>query len=269
MKRILVVSDLSCVGRCSLTAAIPVLAAGGVEVVPLPTAVLSTQTGGIEGFTCDDLTSLHEKILAHWEALGLQFDAILTGYLTSTQQVETVRRALKLLKPSAKLYVDPVMGDGGSLYPGYNRSLVPSVIYLAGLADVTFPNFTEACIVSGKESASVAEVLAAYPDNGKPAVVTGIEDGNKLLVGVREKGEWSFIEARRRKGFFHGAGDVYTAAYVACELNGMSVKNAAETALQFVERAMDRTESEGADTRFGLCFEPELGWLSKACAISD
>ena len=149
--RVLAINDISCVGKCSLTVALPVISACGVTCDVLPTALLSTHTGGFDGYTFLDLSDEIPRILTHWEGLGLTFDFIYSGYLGNISQIETVLAVKrKFLKPNGKFIVDPVMGDGGKLYAHFDYHFVEKMRSLCDEADFILPNVTEACLLSGE-----------------------------------------------------------------------------------------------------------------------
>ncbi|MBR0302751.1 MAG: bifunctional hydroxymethylpyrimidine kinase/phosphomethylpyrimidine kinase, partial [Clostridia bacterium] len=145
-KRILTVQDISCVGQCSLTVALPILSACGVECAVLPSAVLSTHTAGFTGFTCRDLTSDMPAIAEHWKREGITFDAVYTGYLGSAEQIAYVKDIFNtLLRDGGKKIVDPAMADNGKLYPAFDEAFAAEMAKLTAVADVVLPNITEAC----------------------------------------------------------------------------------------------------------------------------
>ena len=150
-QRILTVQDISCVGQCSITVALPILSACGLEACILPSAVLSTHTGGFTGFTVHDLTDEFPKILRHWRQEQIRFDAVYTRYLCSVRQIDYLEELLQtLLAPNGKVIVDPVMADHGKLYPGFDETYAAGMRRLCRRADVILPNLTEACLLAGK-----------------------------------------------------------------------------------------------------------------------
>ncbi len=151
-KKILTIQDISCVGQCSLTVALPILSACGMETCILPSAVLSTHTAGFSGFTVRDLTSDIPAIAAHWQKEKIQFDAIYTGYLGSLQQIEYVKDIFANLKAEGgTIIVDPAMADNGKLYPAFDAAYAAAMAGLCGQADIVIPNITEACLMTGTE----------------------------------------------------------------------------------------------------------------------
>ena len=162
-KRVLTVQDISCVGQCSLTVALPVLSACGVEAAVLPSAVLSTHTGGgFAGYTFRDLTADMPAIAQHWQKEGFRFDAVYTGYLGSGEQITHVRHIMDtLLVPGGARIVDPAMADNGKLYAGFDAAFVEKMKTLAFSADILLPNITEAALLTGMYSASINVIVTA------------------------------------------------------------------------------------------------------------
>lgn len=262
--RVLAINDISCVGKCSIGASLPIISACGIECNLLPTALLSTHTGGFTGYTFLDLTDEIKKMLTHWKTLGLKFDVIYSGYLGSMEQIDLVKAIRKdFLKDGGKFVVDPVMGDGGKLYAGFTDEYVKKMRELCSLADYILPNVTEACLLSGAEYPVTVEnkndvlekltALCPFP------IVTGIIDGNDIAVAFTKKGRGSFSFTHENvAGFFHGAGDVFASAFVGCIANGVHEADAIFLASEFVTACIRRSAKEVPDKRYGLPFEPEI-----------
>ncbi len=261
--RVLAINDISCVGKCSLTATLPILSACGVECTPLPTALLSTHTGGFEGYTFRDLTKDIPAMLTHWKALGLKFDYIYSGYLGSIEQIELVLTCKKeLLKEGGKLVVDPVMGDSGKLYAGFTEEYVEKMKGLCREADYILPNETEACYLTGlpypltKESAQNAvEILAALCPR---PILTGVTEDKRIFVYSMENGHMHACAHENVRGFFCGAGDVFASAFVGCIANGKTQEESVELASALAAACIRRSAKEVPDKRFGLPFEKEI-----------
>lgn len=180
-QRILTVQDISCVGQCSITVALPILSACGLEACILPSAVLSTHTGGFTGFTVHDLTDEFPKIIRHWRQEQIRFDAVYTGYLCSVRQIDYLEELLQtLLAPNGKVIVDPVMADHGRLYPGFDETYAAGMRRLCRRADVILPNLTEACLLAGKP------YCESYTER----------DISNLLQALRELGPNCFLQDR-------------------------------------------------------------------------
>lgn len=274
-KRVLAVHDLSCVGRCSLTVALPILSAAGLEASALPTAVLSTHTGGFTGMTFRDLTQDLPAIFAHWKTLDLAFDAIYTGYLGSAEQVALVEQLFDAFRgEQTKIIVDPVMGDHGKLYPGMSEKMPQLMKTLCQKADVIVPNQTEAALMLSRpyletpDKAEVDDLMQALREMTQASVVlTGIspEEG-KLGAAVydRETGQTACPAAPHMPGSYHGTGDVYASALTGAYLAGKTLVQAAQIAADFTQQSIVETLPLGLETRYGVCFERALPQLLRA-----
>ena len=258
--RVLAVNDLSCVGKCSLTVALPVISACGVTCDVLPTALLSTHTGGFKGYTFLDLTSELSSILRHWKELELTFDFIYSGYLGSESQIDTVLFLQKeFLKPSGKLIVDPVMGDGGKLYDGFTPSFVEKMRKLCRIADYILPNRTEACLLTGLPFETEGETLAnALTKLTACPIVTGVQEKNEISVYYQSQGKTRRYATPTAQGFFCGAGDVFASSFVSALALGKEIETAIELCADFTTAAIERSAREVEDKRYGLNFEKEL-----------
>lgn len=268
-KRILTVQDISCVGQCSLTVALPILSACGAETAILPSAVLSTHTGGFSGYTFRDLTDDMPAIAAHWEKEHIRFDAFYTGYLGSEKQIGIVKDIFATLgKEGALRIVDPAMADNGKLYYGFDGKFAASMATLCGSADIILPNITEACFLTetpyreDADEAFVDMLLAKLTALGaKSIVMTGVAfTPGKTGVLVFENGKkWLYEHEKIAKGC-HGTGDVYASAFVGALLNGKSKCEAAQIAADYVADCIRATA--GDETHwYGVKFELPLGGL--------
>lgn len=258
--RILAINDISCVGKCSLTVALPVLSACGATVDILPTALLSTHTGGFTGYTFLPLDGEMAKICDHWESLGLKYDVIYSGYLGSLSQislVEDVKR--RFLKEGGKFVVDPVLGDNFKFYAGFDENFCDGMKRLCAQADYILPNETEAYLLTGErdfsKALSLLKSLCPHP------VITGAqaEDGYFLYYFDKEETRMSL---KKLDGNFHGAGDVFASAFSGCIANGLGMEDALALTAEFCYRAIRRTQNEVSDRRFGLNYERELYLLA-------
>ena len=267
--RILAINDISCVGKCSLAATLPIISACGIECNMLPTALLSTHTGGFEGYTFRDLTKDIPDILAHWKSLGLKFDYIYSGYLGSIEQIDLVLDIKKaFLKEGGSLIVDPVMGDNGKLYAGFTPKYVEKMRDLCRAADYILPNETEACYLADvpypltKESSFSA--LAILQKLCPRPVITGITDNGKIGLCYHDGKESKFMTHENVEGFFCGAGDVFASAFVGCLARGKDEETAICLASDFAAAAIRRSAVEVPDKKYGLNFEAEIfGFLKK------
>jgi pyridoxine kinase len=272
-KRVAAIHDISCFGRCSLTVALPVLSAAGIETSVIPTAVLSTHTGGFEGFTFRDLTEDILPVAAHWQKLGLRFDAVYTGFLGSFEQLDIVSKVIDGLKDDGTLVlVDPVMADNGALYGIFPESFPRGMRVLCAKADVIVPNITEAALLTGQpyregpyEPAYIEGLLARLGMLGAARVVlTGVYfDDRQLGAAVVEApGCVEYAMAERIPGFYHGTGDVFGSALLAGLLTEHTALHSAQIAAQFTAESIRRTADAGTDVRFGVNFEAGLAGLA-------
>ena len=264
-KRILAIQDISCVGQCSLTVALPILSACGIECCILPSAVLSTHTGGdFKGYTFRDLSDDIPAICRHWEAQGIRFDAVYTGYLGSARQASMVEHIMKtLLKKDGFKIVDPAIGDNGRLYAGLDDSLVDAMQRLCRRADVILPNITEACLLTGQEyreahdEAYIASLLSGLDALGaKRTVLTGVSLEMGMIGVLAHEGDSNYYhEHHCVPRMFHGTGDVYASAFTGAYLQGKSLAAAAKIAVDFTLACIENTTPEHW---YGVRFEPVL-----------
>ncbi|MBR2323063.1 MAG: pyridoxamine kinase [Clostridia bacterium] len=270
--KILTIQDISCVGQCSLTVALPILSACGIETCILPSAVLSTHTAGFKGFTFRDLASDMPAIFSHWKSENIEFDGIYTGYLGSKEQVDyIVDFALPLLKKGAKLIVDPAFADNGKLYPIFNDEYVEKMKDLVRCADYLLPNLTEACFLTGIEYKTkydkeyILSVMKALCDMGAKAVVlTGVSFENGFTgVAVYENGNYSYYKHELLPNSCHGTGDIYASAFSGALFKGYSAINSAKIAADYTVKCIKCTAGDKSHW-YGAKFEPCLIELIKA-----
>ena len=274
-KRVLAVHDISCVGRCSLTTALPIISATGLECSVLPTAVLSTHTGGFTGYTFRDMTDDIIPVADHWQTLGLKFDSIYTGFLGSLEQIEIVKELFNRFGNGSLKVVDPAMADNGKMYAIFDMEFARNMGSLCAMADIIVPNITEACFMLGREYVTgpytkefIEGLMSDLCDMGaKKVVLTGVyfEEG-KLGAATYDSdtGDTSYVFRDTIPGYYHGTGDVYAAALVAALLNGRSLEDSAAIAVDYVVSCIQRTYDAGTDVRFGVNFEEGLYDLTKA-----
>ena len=269
--RILTVQDISCVGQCSMTVAMPILSACGHETCILPSAVLSTHTGGFKGFTFRDLTDDFGGIIAHWEKEGIDFDAVYTGYLGNAAQVEHVKRiAATLLKSGGKLIVDPAMADNGKLYTGFDEAYAAKMRELVAEADIVLPNVTEASLLTGTEyresydeeyTAVLTERLTAI--GAKCVILTGASyDADSTGVLVCENGLSRYYRHERISRSFHGTGDIYSSAFTGMLMSGKDSFDAARIAADYTVDCI-RSTVDDPDHWYGVKFETCLNRLTR------
>lgn len=267
-QKILTVQDISCVGQCSLTVALPILSACGLETAILPSAVLSTHTAGFSGYTFRDLTEDIPAIRAHWEKEKIRFAAVYTGYLGSTEQIAYVKDIFRSPVTAGLKIVDPAMADGGKLYPAFDEAFVKEMVGLCAEADIVVPNITEACFLAGKEykevydEAYILDLFEGLAQKGmKTVVLTGVGyRPGKTGVAVCENGKYSYYEHERKSNGCHGTGDVYASAFVGKLMQGKSLYEAAVAAADFTVRCIELTAGD-PEHWYGVKFElalPEL-----------
>ncbi len=271
-KRILAINDISCFGKCSLTVALPILSAAGFEVCPMPTALLSTHTGGFEGYTFKNLDDQMMPIATHWEKMGLEFDAIYSGYLGSFEQIEYVKNIIDNFKTdNMTVLIDPVMGDNGVLYKGFTYDFSAGMAELCKKADIIVPNITEASYLISEEYKStydgedIEKILRTFHSMGiKKIVITGIPmENNVVACGICDEGEISFVRNKRIEGMYHGTGDVFASALLSAVLSGDKLKKAAEVAAKFVYDCISLTFRRYGVSHYGVDFESLLNNFTK------
>lgn len=272
-KRVAAIHDLSGVGKCSLTVAIPVLSAAGLECCPLPTAVLSTHTGGFKNFTFCDLTAQILPVANHWAQEGFEFSAIYTGYLGSQQQVELVRQAVQKIGRGAKIIVDPVMGDNGKLYQSFSNSFPLKMRELCAVADVLTPNITEACLLLGQpflppphSSAFLNGLLAGLRQLCRGTVIlTGVSlaPGQLGALLAEPQKPPRYLYNKRLQGTFHGTGDLFASTLTAALVRGFTAEQAVRLAVDFTLRCIETTVQKYPDLWYGVAFEDELEYFIK------
>ena len=266
-KRVAAIHDLSGFGKCSLTVALPILSAAGIETSALPTAILSTHTGGISGYTYRDLTEDMRPVMKHWKSLDIKFDAIYTGFLGSFEQLDIVKEFFDAFRQEDNLIlVDPVMGDNGELYTVFTHEFAAGMRMLCQKADIIVPNLTEAALLLDEPfhpgpytHAYIESLLRKLGALGPQKVV---------LTGVYfKKEEWGaatydrttdtidYVFTQKIPGYYHGTGDVFASALLSALLNDFSLIDAAAIAVHFTTDSIRRTYKAKTDYRFGVNFE--------------
>ena len=274
MKRVISIQDISCVGKCSLTVALPIISAMGIETSILPTAVLSTHTM-FSGFTFRDLTCDITPIVEHWKKEKFEFDAIYTGYLGSFEQLDLVDQFFTDFKRENNLiFVDPVMADNGKLYPGFSPEFARAMAKLCRQADVVVPNLTEAafmlgeeCRLSGYDEEYIKNLLKKLTDLGaKCAVLTGVsfEPGKVGLMGYDSvKDEFFSYYHQRLNVSFHGTGDVFASTAVGALVRGKTLAEALKIAADNTLESIALTIADPEHEIYGVRFERALPKLLK------
>lgn len=269
-KRVLAVHDLCSFGRCSLTAAIPVISAMGMQVCPLPTAFFSNNLTYGE-FTFHDFTDKMTGFMDRWEKLGFRYDAVYSGFLASVEQIEVVRDAARRFasREESLVVVDPAMGDDGKLYPVFGPEYVEAMRTLVKEATLITPNFTEACFLldepcdltapSEEKLRAMTEKLAAL--GAKQVVITSVPAGDdeiKVVSFDSVTGEYAERTTPRIPFTTCGTGDLFTSVVTGSLLRGETLAAASALAMRFVSRVMEFTLASGSDPREGVIVEPCL-----------
>lgn len=270
-KKILTIQDISCVGQCSLTVALPIISSCGHETCVIPSAVLSTHTGGFSGYTFRDLTEDIPLIQKHWEKENISFDAIYTGYLGSVKQIEYIKELAKAcLKKEGLLIVDPAMADNGKLYPAFNQEYVENMKTLCFSADIILPNITEACLLTNIEYQTeyneeyirkLIDKLKEY--NAKTIVLTGVSY-NKETTGVvvYQNNILKYYAHKLIEKGCHGTGDVYASAFVGALMSGKNIYDSAKIAADYTLSCIEYTKADVSHW-YGVKFEKCLPKLIK------
>ena len=267
--RILTIQDISCLGQCSITVALPILSACGQETVILPSAVLSTHTGGFTKPHIRDLTDDLPGIASHWLQEGIRFEAIYTGYLGSIRQIDMVADMMDtLLLPGGKIIVDPAMADHGKLYSGFDAAYVEAMKVLCGKADVLLPNLTEACLLTDTpyedryDEAFLSPVLRKLQKLGaKCVVLTGYSAAPGQTGVLIQEGETRHIYSHTKVGRgYHGTGDAFASAFVGAWLGGKDMGEAAAIAADFICKCIENTVGD-ENHGYGTKFETALPYL--------
>lgn len=268
-KRLLTIQDISCVGQCSATVALPLVSACGVECAVIPSAVLSNHTGGFTGWTFCDLTGELGKIEAEWERQGITFDAFYTGYVCEAQIDPILKIMEKRANPGAARVVDPVMADNGKMYAGFGEDFPKQMARLCAGADYLLPNLTEAAFLLGKkpvlegyDEAWVEELTAGLHGLGaKTVALTGVSFEKGLLgTAVSEGGKIEYDFNERLERVSHGTGDVFASVFAGAVMRGLGALESAALAADVVCESIRATEDAHW---YGVSFERAIPLLVK------
>ena len=274
--RVAAIHDLSGFGRCSLTIVMPVLSAMGVQCCPLPTALLSTHTGGFQGNTFLDLTDQIEPVMEHWKGENVSFDAVYTGFMGSQEQIALTGAFIRNFKcPECSVVVDPVMGDHGRAYRTYTPEMCRKMAELAELADIITPNRTEAALLLDVDYDALrldreedcrrwCEALSL--EGRRSVVLTGVSLAADTVGAVcfdRDTGRMGFAAAPLVDGEFHGTGDLFASVLTGAIVQSRTLAEAAQLAAEFTSQCARRTREEGTPRREGVDFEPLLWRLGQ------
>ena len=273
MKRILTIQDISCLGKCSLTVALPLISAMGVETVILPTAVLSTHTM-FTGFTVKDLSDQILPIAEHWKMEGVGFDAIYTGYRGTEEEIETVKTVIGMFRtPETIVFVDPAMGDNGKLYPAFDEAYALKNAGLCRIADVIVPNITEASFMTQApyreeyEEDYIRDLLKKLAELGTPTpILTGVSlsEGKTGAMGYhKDRGEYFVYQNDRIPAAYHGTGDIFSSVTIGGVMNGLSWTQALKLAADYTAYTIDVTLHNEKKPWYGVDFEATMPWLVK------
>ena len=264
--KILTIQDISCYGQCSITVALPIISAFGIETAVLPSAILSTHTSGFSGYTVRDLTEDLPAIREHWEKEGIYFDAIYTGFIGSIEQFEYIKDIIdSRLKPDGKVFVDPAMADNGEFYNGFDQDFADKMGELCKIGDYVLPNTTEACYLLHKpwkeeftkeEMLEMANELAEFTK--KHVILKG--DTHKegklgmIVLDKNEKSNAEFVYNDKINHMSHGTGDVFASSFVGATLLGKSPTSAAKVAGELTKKALEETIDDPSHS-YGVKFE--------------
>ena len=274
--KILTIQDISCYGQCSITVALPVISAFGIETAVLPSAVLSTHTSGFTDFTVRDLTEDLPEIRKHWEKEGISFDAIYTGFIASQEQLDYIKDIINSrLKEGGLVFVDPAMADHGEFYNGFDQEFADAMGELCKLGDFILPNTTEACYIlhkPWKETFSKEEMLEMAKElsqfTKRYVILKGYENDNDemgMIVLDKQENTIDIVYNDKVNYVSHGTGDVFASSFVGSVMLGKSPSSAAKVAGEFTKKAIEKTIGDKTHT-YGVKFEqaiPELYDLLK------
>ncbi len=271
MKRLVTIQDISCVGKCSLTVALPIISAMGVETAVIPTAVLSTHTM-FNNFTFRDLSNDIPEIAKHWKEENINFEAIYTGYLGSIEQIDMLKEFFKEFKTDDNfIFIDPVMGDNGKLYTGFDQKFALEMKELCKMADIVVPNLTEASYMLEREykekytENEIKDILIELTNLGpKQAILTGVSfKDNELGVMSYNKETKEYFTYFREKipVKYHGTGDVFSSTLVGAILNNNSLEKSLKIAVDYVWETILDTYKEKKENAYGVNFEKKIPYL--------
>ena len=265
MKKVVTIQDISCFGKCSATVALPIISAMGVECALIPTAVLSTHTGGFKGYTFRDLTDDIPAVTAHWKKEGLRFDGLYTGYLGSPEQAAMIGQFIDDIEP-AYVFIDPAMADNGKLYAGFGEEIIGAMKSLCDRADLIVPNLTEATLMLGEEyrapgtydEAYIHDILRRLAEGGaKIAAVTGVNyDGARqgIVAYHRETGEFEEYFHENLPVSYHGTGDLFASTLFGAIMREKPLAEALRIAATNVLNAIRATMDDPA-YKYSVKFE--------------
>lgn len=272
-KRIAAIHDLSGFGRCSLTVILPTLSVMGIQVCPVPTAVLSSHTGGLGNTVFRDLSDYTLPTLKHYKELEIEFDCIYSGFLGSTEQIDHCLKFIETYK-NALTVVDPVMGDHGKPYKTCTEELRHRMSELVSVADLITPNLTEAYMLLNQTYSEIPlaqsqakSMLVRLSEKGPSfVIITGVfmADGKMANIGYdRKRNMFWRVDYDYLPVAYPGTGDIFASVVIGSVLNGNSLPIGMERATRFLEYAITTTFGFGTDVRYGVMLERCLGWLTE------
>ncbi len=274
MKRVLTIQDISCLGKCSLTVALPLISAMGVETVVLPTALLSTHTMFKNAYKAD-LSQQMEPITEHWKSEGISFDAIYTGYLGKIEEIALVKRLIEDFRNEETLvFIDPAMGDNGRLYTGFDEHYARENASLCALGDVIVPNITEACRMTGMpfrevyQKDYVQELLKKLSAGGaRMSVLTGVSlsEGKTGVMGYDSRsGNYFEYQNERIPASYHGTGDIFSSVTIGGLMNGLQPEDAFALASEYTKSSIEATLKNPRKPWYGVDFETTIPLLIRS-----
>lgn len=270
MKKVAVINDISGFGKCSLTVSLPIISALGLECNPIPTAILSNQTG-YDDFFCVDFTENMTPYIDMWKKQNVTFDSILTGYLAGEKQVDIILDFIENFGKNALVFVDPVMADDGVLYDTYDEALCKKVKSLTKKANIITPNLTELCILCGTDyneairENSLEKIgnMASKLLNGTThtVIVTGIKAKDEITNLIVQKSGTRTVKSTLLGGSFSGTGDIFSSVVCGAVTKGASVFDAVSLAAQFISKSIKSTPTKLQYEPEGVCFQNHLEML--------
>lgn len=265
-KKILTIQDISCYGQCSITVALPILSAYGIEAAILPSAILSTHTAGFKDFTVLDLTEEMPKIINHWINEGIKFDAIYTGYIGDVRQFDYILECKdKLLAEDGLFIVDPAMADHGKMYPALNEDIIKGMKRICSVADYIMPNITEAAFLTGneyKENYSFEYInnllIDLYKLGADNIILSGVSYENNKIGAIAYDGNdiYEYYSDKQERSY-HGTGDIFSSILVANILNNVNIKDNLRDAVEFIIKCIKNTADDNMHA-YGVKFEEIL-----------
>lgn len=261
--RILLINDISCVGKCSLTVEFPLACLGGETVDILPTSILSTHTGGFKGYTFRDLSDDFENILAHWKSLNLSYDLIVSGYLANKKQIDLIKKIVKEFLKEDGIYIcDPSCADNGKLYVGFDDEFIKEMRSLVSISTYTVPNITEARYLCDDFTSPIDVLLKKLKKLNTNPLITSYQE--KDLIGTAYLDDNDQVISSLSQsvdGSFHGAGDVFLGSFIACIVKHVPFSKAIDIASNYSSLSVKETFKEKTEPRFGLAFEKNIPYL--------